>query len=79
MSCEPYFLLDGAYNEISLHNSPDPISNMHYPCLPSYPFISVFTPEQEQAAHVPLETDYNTMNKSYQTKPCPYCPYYQGR
>lgn len=76
MSSASYFLLDGAYNEISLYNSPNPITHMHYPCLPSYPFISVFTPEQIDYTSLP--TDYESMSKSYQKMPCPYCQYYQG-
>lgn len=66
-----YFLLDGAYNEVSLYNSPDPVQNMKYPCLVSYPFLSQFSPSEIDLT--PLRTDYESMNKSYQAKPCAYC------
>lgn len=70
-----YFLLNGAYNEISLYNSPDPVQNMKYPCVISYPFISVFSPSDID--NRPLETDYDTMHQTYQyQKTCPLCKKY---
>lgn len=71
MSSNPYFKLDGAYSEISLYNSPDPIQDMHYPCLTSYPFLSDF--QSYQIDRTPLETDYKSMNETYRYKQCPYC------
>lgn len=65
-----YFLLDGAYNEVSLYNSPDPVTNMKYPCIVSYPFLSDIPPTISE----PLPTDYDNMNQTYAYKPCPYCP-----
>lgn len=71
----PYFLLDGAYSEPSLYNSPNPIQNIHYPCLVSYPFLNDYSHAVVDTS--PLPTDYESMNKSYPVRPCPYCPYYE--
>lgn len=62
-----YFLLDGAYNEVSLYNSPNPIQDMKYPCVISYPFLSHFSPSDDNVAK-PLPTDYQTMYQTYQFK-----------
>lgn len=74
-SSSAYFLLDGAYDKTSLCNSPDPIENMKYPCLVSYPFLSDFSGVKPNTT--PLRTDYSTLNDSYQKVPCAYCGYYQ--
>lgn len=66
-----YFLLEGAYSKESLQNSPDPVTEMKYPCLTSYPFISDFS-----GVHIdttPLRTDYKDLTNSYPSRPCPYC------
>ena len=73
----PYFLLDGAYSEASLYNSPDPIQDIKYPCLTSYPFLSDYSHAQVDTR--PLSTDYENMTQSYPNKPCAYCPYYEKR
>lgn len=63
MSCN-YFLLDGAYNETSLYNSPDPVQDMHYPCLVSYPFVNgPFPPDTQNKPYIP--TNYDNMYNSY--------------
>lgn len=77
MSSTAYFLLDGAYSEASLYNSPDPVQNMKYPCLISYPFLSDFSHATIDTR--PLNTDYENMNASYPVQPCHYCPYYTKR
>lgn len=66
-----YFFLDGAYNEVSLCNSPDPVQDMKYPCLVSYPFLSDLSSTPNDQAHLP--THYENMTDSYKTKPCSYC------
>lgn len=71
----PYFLLDGAYSEASLDNSPNPIQNIRYPCLTSYPFLSDFS--HAKVDTTPLSTDYKSMGQSYPVRPCPYCSYYE--
>lgn len=67
-----YFLLDGAYNEVSLYNSPDPIQDIQYPCLVSYPSISQFPPPTANEL-APIETVYDNMSQAYNKKPCAYC------
>lgn len=74
MSSPPYFLLDGAYNGADLQNSPNPIQDIKYPCLVSYPFLSNFS--HETIDNTSLSTNYQNMNNTYQVKPCPYCKYY---
>lgn len=71
-----YFLLDGAYNETNLRNTPSQYQDMKNPCIPSYPFLSDFSHDKIDTR--PLETDYQNMNKSYPVKACPYCSFYQG-
>lgn len=67
-----YFLLNGAYNEISLHNSSNPIQDIKYPCVVSYPYLSVFSPSEIDKNSLP--THYDNMHQAYQfKKPCPYC------
>lgn len=70
-STTPYYLLDGAYSELSLYNSPNPIQDIQYPCLTSYPFLSDFQPDQID--RTPLETDYKSMDATYRYKKCQYC------
>jgi len=70
----PYYILDGAYSEASLRNSPNPIQDIKYPCLVSYPFLSDFS--NAKIDNTPLSTDYQSLNSSYVTRPCPYCKYY---
>lgn len=67
----PYYILDGAYSETSLRNSPNPIQDIKYPCLVSYPFLSDFS--HDKIDNQPLSTDYQSMNNSYVVRPCPYC------
>lgn len=59
-----YFCLQGAYNEVSLYNSPNPIQDMKYPCTISYPFLSQFS--SSDAISPPLPTHYQTMHQTYQ-------------
>lgn len=66
----PYYCLQSAYDEVSLENSPDPVTGMHYPCQVSYPFLTEMQPPER---HVALPTDYADADKSYERKPCQYC------
>lgn len=70
----PFFLLGDAYSEPSLYNSPDPIQDIQYPCLVSYPFLSDYSHAVVDTN--PLPTDYQDMGQSYPARPCSYCPYY---
>lgn len=71
----PYFLLDGAYSEASLYNSPNPIQDMKYPCLTSYPFLSDYSHAKVDTS--PLSTNYQYLYNSYPREPCLYCSYYE--
>jgi hypothetical protein len=71
----PYFLLDGAYSEASLYNSPNPVQNMKYPCLISYPFLSDYSHAKVDTS--PLSTNYQYLYNSYPREPCLYCSYYE--
>ena len=73
----PYFLLHGAYSEASLYNSPNPIQDIHYPCLVSYPFLSDYSHAVVDTSSLP--TDYESISHSYPSKPCAYCSYYEKR